>query len=90
MRVPDCLTKSGPLNETDLGELEVLAFEGDDLVHRSLQHLLREVRRLRHELADPAFMYAGGRIRRDAILCRNAENDQLQEQIKKLTSKESQ
>ena len=57
--------------------MEVVAFSKDTLEHRIIQRLLREVLRLRHELDDPAYMYAGGRIRRDAILCRNAAIEAL-------------
>ena len=72
-----CLDSPAPLTESDLVELESVAFEGDGVEHRAVQKLLREFRRLTHELNDPSFMYAGSRIRRDAILCRDAEIDKL-------------
>lgn len=77
MRWPDCLGSPWPLTESDLTELEMIAFAGDSLEHKAMQKLIREFRRLSHELNDPAFMYAGSRIRRDAILCRDAEIDKL-------------
>lgn len=89
MMVPDCIERTHSLSEMDLSELEVVAFCSDGVPQRCVQVLIREVRRLRHELEDPSFMYAGGRIRRDAILCREAEIDQLREQIKKLKTEDS-
>lgn len=77
MNWPKCLNSPAPLAESDLSELEGIAFSGDSVEHRSMQKLIREFNRLSHELNDPAFMYAGSRIRRDAILCRNAEIDSL-------------
>jgi len=71
----------------DLTDYEELIFKGDSLVHRAAQNLLSEVLRLRGELADERFQYAGGRIHRFAIVSRNAENDELRRQVADLTEK---
>lgn len=85
----DCLSKREPLNESDLSDLEEMAFEGDDLVHRAAQRLLIELRRAWHDLADPQYMYAGGRVHRHAILCRNAEVDELRQRITAMENRAS-
>lgn len=68
----------------DLTDYEELIFKGDSLVHRAAQNLLSEVLRLRSELTDERFQYAGGRIHRFAIVSRNAENDELRQQAVEL------
>lgn len=71
-----------PKNESDLHDIERLVHAEDTLIARMAQSLVVEVRRLRHELADPNYIYAHGRIARAAIVCRNNEIDSLREQLK--------
>ena len=72
-------TGQGELRTDELHDLECMAYDGDTLYNRAMQRLVREVMRLQHELADPRFQYAGGRIHRAAIVCRNAEIDSLRD-----------
>lgn len=64
-----------PLTDADLIVMERLAFASETAECHAIQRLLAEVRRLRHELADPNYMYAGTRIHRHALLDRNARLD---------------
>lgn len=73
-----------PLDASDLDEAERIALAGDTVLHQLAGRLLIEVRRLQHELADPQFQYAGGRVHRHAVVCRNAEIDALREQVRQL------
>lgn len=46
--------------------------------------IMRELLRLKSQLEDPNYMYAGGRIHRHAILTRNGQIDALRQEIKSL------
>lgn len=70
------LNTSEPLSEADLQRIEEDVFkDGDTLDKRVICRLLNEIRRLRHELNDPAYQYAGGRIHRHAVMCRDGQID---------------
>jgi hypothetical protein len=72
------------LSESDLAGFERLALAGESALHQAASKLAAEVVRLRHALADPSFMYAGGRIHRHALVCRNEKIDQLLDEVKAL------
>lgn len=80
----DFLYRSGPLTDADLEAAEQVALAGDSRDQQLASRLLVELRRVRHELADPAFMYAGSRIHRHALICRDAENSQLRAELNSL------
>jgi hypothetical protein len=65
------------MNEQELIECERVALADDTLIHQIATKLAAEVRRLQHALNDPAYMYAGSRIHRHAIVCRNERIEQL-------------
>lgn len=79
------LYRAGPLENADLDQAEQDALAGDTLLNQTAARLLVEVRRLRHELADPMFMYAGGRISRHAVVGRNADIERLQRDATRLS-----
>jgi len=70
--------------ETHLAECEEEGCKGDTLLHQLVCHLVSKVRNLQHQLADPNYQYAGGRIHRQAIVCRNEQQVQLYNEIKEL------
>lgn len=78
------LSSPGPLSDSDLHEAERVALASDSLPGQLAARLLVEVRRLQHQLADPSFMYAGGRIHRHAIVCRQTEIDALRQDAARL------
>jgi len=70
------LYTSTPLTDDQLHEIERLIYTADS--HDQLAgRLYQEVLRLKHELADPRYHYAGSRINRAAIVSRDAEIDKL-------------
>lgn len=83
----NCLYNSEPIPEYELQEMEeVILSERDSYIHHIAAKLISEHRKLEYALKDPSYMYAGGRIHRHSIVCRNVEIDQLRERIKKLES----
>lgn len=80
-------TGAGELADHDLHELGTLAHDGNSVPHLAMQRLVREVLRLKHELANPQFMYAGGRVSRDAILCRNATIDKQMDDLAEMRAR---
>lgn len=76
-----------PMTDERLHDLERIGCSGDSLMHHAITELTSEVRRLRHELADPRYQYAGGRATRLAITCREAELDSLRKELTELRSK---
>lgn len=81
----DFLYRGEKAEESDLHDIEKYAAgQADSLLSLVTMRLVREVRRLQHELNDPNYLYASGRISRSAIICREAEADKLRERIKAL------
>ena len=80
----------GDLNDADLQEMETEIGSSESLGGASartgqmLQRALWEIRKLRHALVDPNFMFASGRVTRTAIVCRNETIRVLQERITEL------
>lgn len=67
-----------------LDEWEQLGYSGGTPIHRALSDAVREIRRLKHELSDPNYMYASGRIGRQALLVREAELDRYRRRVAEL------
>lgn len=72
------------IDEVTLDAWERIGCSGDSLEKQIICNLITEVRMLQHELNDPCFKYAGGRINRQAIVSRNETIDKYLEEIKKL------
>ncbi len=78
------------IDSVKLSELEELAFAAEQKLNfnpgltQAVSLLVDEVRRLQYELNDPRFMYASGRVPRQAITCRNAEIRALRDEIEQL------
>lgn len=68
------------MNPSHLDEIEQRAAKGV-AIPQDVIALLVEVRQLQHELANPNFLFGGSRINRLAILWRDAEIDQLRDQL---------
>jgi hypothetical protein len=81
------LTNGKRLEECDLQECERVALKGDSLEQQMLGRLLIEVRKLQHELADEQYRYAGTRIHRHALVCRDLKIDELREKVAALEGK---
>lgn len=74
----DFLTNSTkPLDEMDLQECERHALCSDTLIQQIAARLLVEVRKLQNQLNDPAYMYAGSRIHRHALVVREFRKAEL-------------
>lgn len=71
-----------PKDDSDLHDIETLVHAEDTIIARLAQALVVEVRRLKHELNDPNYMFAGGRIPRAALICRTTEIDKLRKELK--------
>lgn len=71
------------IDDGKLIEMEEAGATEDSPLAFHVCELVSEVRRLKHELADPNYLYAG-RIHRQAILSRNATIDQLLREVKRL------
>ncbi len=72
------------LTEENLSVFEKSAARENSALASAIELLVREVRSLQHELIHPNYQYAGGRIPRGAILCREAEIDRLREELELL------
>lgn len=51
--------------------------------------LVRRLYKVLHDLADPNYQFAGGRIPRGALLSRNADIDRLKKEIQELKKEKS-
>lgn len=80
----DFLNRSAPMNEQDLDDAEQAVAGEDTVVAAVARKALHDLREMRHETLNPNYMYAGGRIHRAAILCREATIEKLRKQIKML------
>ncbi len=69
--------------DAQLSDWEILACSHEKHEHFIMRQLISEVRRLRHELADPNYLYSG-RIHRQGIISRNMEIDRLNKEIREL------
>ncbi len=79
---------SKPLDDSEFFQMEEIIYKEPFNQEKEIaQKLLHEVRRLKHELDDPNYIYSG-RIHRAAILCRNAEIDALRAEIQKIKSEQ--
>jgi chromosome segregation ATPase len=70
--------------DLNLTEIEELALSKDAPIHVAAGLLVCRVRQLTHELADPNYLYAGGRICRQIVVSRN---EKIKELIKELKEK---
>lgn len=77
----DFLNSRNRLTTVDINEIEEWSLRSDDLTHRFLARLVSEYRKLEHELIDPNYMYAGGRIHRQALMVRDVEVMQLRKEV---------
>lgn len=68
-----------------LNEMEEKAASVGDQMSQWVCQLVSEVRRLKHELVDPNYLYANGRIHRQAVVSRNAEIEKLKAECKART-----
>lgn len=73
------------LEDDELDAMERFAMTEETLMALNVGKLVSEVRRLKHELADPNYLYVG-RIHRQSILCRDAQIDVLRKEIAELKS----
>lgn len=71
------------IEEPDLSRAEELAMTEGTAMAQWLAKCVSEIRRLRHELNDPNYMYSG-RIHRQAVICRDVEIDRLRKRIEDL------
>jgi hypothetical protein len=72
--------------DLDLTRVEEEALKNpDDLMSAYVQKLVFRVRELDHELANPNYLFAQGRISRQALVIRNQEIEKLRSQIRDLT-----
>lgn len=55
--------------------------EPDSWLQRKALQLLAKVVELNSEVHDPLYFYAGSRIRREALLCRDADRDKLRKEL---------
>lgn len=78
----DFLYARGEMVSADINECELEAVKGDTLLHQMLSRVLAELDRVKHEAADPMYLYAGSRISRMALMVREAVIDKLRDEAK--------
>lgn len=71
------------MDKLDLHGIEQAACASDSTEAAMILNLVSEVRRLKHELDDPNYLYAG-RIHRQAIVSRDARIEKLRTEVKRL------
>jgi hypothetical protein len=76
------------ITDAVLSEWERVACSEEGYLHHIASQLISEVRRLRHELADPRYIYAGGRVPRQSVIHRNEIIEKLEQEIKALRAKQ--
>lgn len=68
------------MTDEELHDAEQLAYWGRLQEHELLRKAVAEIRSLRHQLADPNYIFACSRIGRGAILYREARNEHLRKE----------
>lgn len=78
------LNTTDELSSADLHIIEEKYAGKDNLESSLIMRLCNELRNLQHESKNPNYFYAGSKIHRQAILCRNNQINDLREELKKL------
>jgi environmental stress-induced protein Ves len=63
----------------DLHNIEEVALSSNTQIHQFAAKLVFRVRQLQHELHDPNYLYAGTRISRQALICREQDMRKVQD-----------
>lgn len=85
MNTPDdILRRYDLIGESGIERLEEKASADDSLFALAILRLISALRSAFHSLEDPNYLYAGTRIHRQAILCREATIDKHRERIAEL------
>lgn len=78
------------MDDIELSLLEQAAYDAEQkpgfnpTLTQGITRLVDEIRKLKHELVDPRYTYANGRVTRQSITVRNAEISALLAQIREL------